>query len=62
MILAVVAACAVTAACSKKNSLYLEPGRAADAQRPAPPAPKAAPPEVQKASQVEPSAPQQAQR
>ena len=60
MILVVVVACAVAAACSKKSSLYLEPGRAAEAAtKPAPRAPQAAPVEVQKASQVEPPAAEQ---
>jgi hypothetical protein len=59
MILAAVAVCCATAACSKKSSLYLEPGRAADAAglsaKGAPRAqpPSMSPPEVQKASHVE---------
>jgi hypothetical protein len=59
MILAAVAVCCATAACSKKSSLYLEPGRAADAAtlpaRAAPPAqpPGVAAPQMQKASHVE---------
>jgi hypothetical protein len=60
MILAAVAVCAVATACTKKNSLYLEPGRAADAaSAPAKTAPASHAPSseavagVQKASQVE---------
>ncbi|MDB5428143.1 MAG: hypothetical protein JWR47_1564 [Phenylobacterium sp.] len=34
MIALIVAACAVTGACTKKSSLFLEPGRAAEAPKP----------------------------
>ena len=52
MILAVVAACVFATACSKKSSsLYLVPGRAAEAQKPAAPAKAAT--QVEKASEVE---------
>jgi len=64
VILMVVAACAVAAACSKKSSLYLVPGRAAEAA--AKPAPKSASPatpvDVQKASEVDAPAAPPAQR
>ena len=52
MILAAVAVCAVATACTKKNSLYLEPGRAAEPAKAPPSAP--APPNLQKASTVDP--------
>jgi hypothetical protein len=52
LILAAVALCTVAAACSKKNSLYLVPGRVAEAPRTAP-APTIPPGGVQKASHVE---------
>jgi hypothetical protein len=34
MIALIVAACAITGACTKKSSLFLEPGRAAEAPKP----------------------------
>ena len=55
MILAVVAACALATACTKKNSLYLEPGRPAGASEPAAHKPQGPPPpSMQKASDVTP--------
>jgi hypothetical protein len=53
MILAVVATLAAVTACSKKSSLYLEPGRMADAPKPPAAAPAAAPLPAQKTSEVE---------
>jgi hypothetical protein len=50
MILAVVAACVVASGCSKRSSLYLVPGRPADAPRPASHKPPPPSPSVQKAS------------
>ena len=53
IVLVVVAVCAVAAACSKQNSLYLVPGRAAEPAK----APAAAPTpheDLQKASDVTP--------
>jgi hypothetical protein len=55
LILAIVAACAAPTACSKKSSLYLVPGRAAEPAKT--PAPAPAPPaqDLQKASDVTPA-------
>ena len=54
MILLVVAACIVAAGCTKKNSLYLEPGRSADGPQPAhAPQKPAAPATLEKASDME---------
>jgi hypothetical protein len=49
-VLAVVAVCTVVAACSKQNSLYLEPGRATPAK--APPAAPTPHEDLQKASAI----------
>jgi hypothetical protein len=48
-----VAVCAVAAACSKQNSLYLVPGRAAEPAK-APAAPPSPRQDLQKASDVAP--------
>ncbi len=56
MILAIAAVCFAASACTKKNSLYLEPGRPADAPQPAAHKPDSAPPAgVQKASDAAPA-------
>jgi hypothetical protein len=60
MILAVVAACAVTAGCERKSSLYLEPGRPGPAARPAPSRAEAAPPKAPPPTQAPAQAPAQA--
>lgn len=59
VVLAAVAALLAVAACSKKSSLYLDPGRLAGAPAPAKPPPASTPsqtPSLEKASQVEPPA------
>jgi hypothetical protein len=53
VVLAVVAACALATACTKRSSLYLEPGRAAEPAK-APAAAQGARDNLQKASAIAP--------